>query len=63
MDVEVLQDHLLQERLEVEPRLVAVDVRVPVQRQDRADVRVLNSTDPFEPFWSSRLPPATSRRA
>ena len=41
MDVEVLQHRLLEKRLEVEAGLVAVDVRIAVQRQDGADVRVL----------------------
>jgi hypothetical protein len=31
VDVEVLEDDLFEERLEVEPRFVAVDVRVAVE--------------------------------
>jgi hypothetical protein len=41
MDVEVLQHRLLEKRLKVEAGLLAVDVRIAVQRQDGADVRVL----------------------
>jgi hypothetical protein len=41
MDVGVLQHRLVEKRLKVEAGLVAVDLRMAVQRQNGADVRVL----------------------
>jgi hypothetical protein len=41
VDVEELQNDLLEHCLKVEARLIAVDIRIAVNRQDRADVRVL----------------------
>jgi hypothetical protein len=41
MHVQIIQDDLLEQRLEVESRLVPVDVRVAAQGQNSADVGVL----------------------
>ena len=54
MDIEVLQDSLLEQRLEVESRLVAVDVWVAVQSQNSADVSVLEFDEPLDRFRSRR---------
>ncbi len=51
VDIEgTAEDDLLEERLEVESRFVAVDVRVAVEGQDRADVRMLE----FGPIRAAR---------
>jgi hypothetical protein len=57
MHIEVLEDDLLEQRLEVEPRLVPVDVRIPVQGQNSADVGVLEFDGAFRSI--PKQPPKT----
>ena len=47
MGIEVLEDNLLEQRLEVESRLITVDVRVAVKGQNGTDVRVLEFDGAF----------------